>query len=164
MKPTARTDHGDIYVFSDVQELSHGAAQFVVEVAQRSIQQSGRFTFSLSGGSTPRSLYRVLASPEFRDRIPWSKLHLFWGDERCVPPDHAQSNYRMVNESLLSKVPIPAANVHRMSAELPDHEQAAAEYEQVLRDFFHLGDNALPRFDLLLLGLGQKGHTASLFL
>ena len=103
-----------------------------------------------------------LATPEFRDQVPWSQLYLFWGDERCVPPDHLESNYRMVYETLLSDVPVPKENVYRMKGE--ENPQAAAdEYELTLRRVFRLSDNDLPRFDLILLGLGEDGHAASLF-
>jgi len=163
MTPTLSTSRGDVYITADIEELSHKAGEFVVELAARSVQQSGRFTLSLSGGSTPKSLYSTLASPQFRDRIPWSSVHLFWGDERCVPPDHAQSNYRMVNEALISKVSIPAANIHRLEGENSDPKKAAEKYEALLKELFHLQGARRPRFDLLFLGMGDEGHTASLF-
>jgi 6-phosphogluconolactonase len=117
---------------------------------------------ALSGGSTPKALYSLLATPGFADRIPWPKVHLFWGDERCVPPDHAESNYRMVRESLLSKINFPPENVHRMAGE-KEPKLAAAEYDNELKTFFQLSEGEPPRFDLILLGLGEDGHTASLF-
>ena len=115
---------------------------------------------AISGGSTPKALYALLASKEYRDRIDWLHVHLFWGDERCVPPDHPESNFRMVQESLLSRVKIPPENVHRMAGE-KESEAAAADYENELRKFFIATGS--PRFDLILLGLGEDGHTASLF-
>src|SRR5690348_12619014 len=149
MNQILRTSRGDVYIAEDLADLSQKAAEFVVELAARSVQKSGRFTLSLSGGSTPKSLYSTLAGAPFRDRIPWSSVHLFWGDERCVPPDHAQSNYRMVSESLISKVSIPPGNVHRMAGETSDPKQAALQYEALLKDFFHLRGTSRPRFDLL---------------
>jgi 6-phosphogluconolactonase len=114
----------------------------------------------LSGGSTPRALFRLLANPDFAPRIDWSRVHIFWGDERCVPPDHQDSNYGMARETLLDHVPLPEDNICRIRGEI-DPQQAAAEYEQVLRIFFSNADT--PRFDLLLQGMGDDGHTASLF-
>jgi 6-phosphogluconolactonase len=146
-------------------ELARAAAEDAVRLAGEAVAARGRFTFVLSGGSTPRSLFTLLADPQesFRDRIAWSAVHVFWGDERCVPPDHPESNYRMARESLLDHVPIPAANVHRIAAENPDAAAAAALYDNELALFFALAERELPRFDLVLLGLGPDGHTASLF-
>jgi 6-phosphogluconolactonase len=146
-------------------ELARAAAEEVVRLAGDAVRARGRFTFVLSGGSTPRSLFRLLADPDesFRDRIEWSAVHVFWGDERCVPPDHPDSNYRMAREALLDHVPIPADHVHRIPAEDPDPQNAAARYDTELRTSFSLADGELPRFDLILLGLGPDGHTASLF-
>ena len=129
-------------------------------LARQAIAKSGRFTVALSGGSTPKALYSLLAS-QYRGRVDWRQVHLFWGDERCVPPDDPESNYRMVREAVLSKIEIPPKNIHRMAGE-KDPSAGAAEYEQELRDFFQTKD-AAPRFDLVLLGLGEDGHTASLF-
>jgi 6-phosphogluconolactonase len=152
----------DIIICQDLGDLSRRAALEFVRLANESVSLSGRFVVALSGGSTPKELYSLFASPEFRDQIAWPQVHLFWGDERCVPPNHPESNYRMVLETLLSKVPIPKANVYRMKGE--ETPQAAAdEYELTLRRFFRLSDDHLPRFDLILLGLGEDGHTASLF-
>jgi 6-phosphogluconolactonase len=117
----------------------------------------------LSGGSTPLGLYSLLAtSPALRTQVPWSSTHVFWGDERHVPPDHPDSNFRGADAALLSQVPIPASNVHRIRAEL-DAVSAAREYEAEIRGVFGLGGDELPRFDVLLLGMGNDGHTASLF-
>jgi 6-phosphogluconolactonase len=124
------------------------------------------FTLALAGGSTPRSLYQLLADAAgpYRARLPWERFHFFWGDERHVPPDHPDSNYRMAREAMLDRVPVAPTNVHRIAAELADARQAAAAYEQELRGFFGLPPKrAWPRFDYLLLGLGEEGHTASLF-
>lgn len=152
----------ELIICRDTEELYGKAAERFVKLAQRAVQDAGRFTVALSGGSTPRGLYALLATAEYRERIPWSQVHLFWGDERCVPPDHPESNYRTVAESLLSKIEIPESNVHRMAGE-KEPKLAAAEYEAELKNFFHLSAGALPRFDLILLGLGEDGHTASLF-
>jgi 6-phosphogluconolactonase len=152
----------EIIICRDVDELNRKAAERFIGRATQAIQQSGQFTVALSGGSTPRGLYALLAAPECRNRVDWFRVHLFWGDERCVPPDHPESNFRMVQESLLSKVQIPSENVHRMMGE-KEPEQAATEYEEHLRQFFHLPRGGVPRFDLIFLGLGEDGHTASLF-
>jgi 6-phosphogluconolactonase len=142
-------------------DLFRAAAEEFVRQGHAAISEHGRFTVALSGGSTPRSLYSLLAK-DYAD-FPWSRTFLFFGDERHVPPDHPDSNYRMVNEALLSKVPIPAENIYRVRAELPDAAAAALEYEERLRTFFKLQPGEFPRFDLILLGLGPDGHTASLF-
>jgi 6-phosphogluconolactonase len=144
------------------QDLFHAAADEVVHAATQAVAARGRFTIALSGGSTPRSLYTLLADSA-RD-FPWPQTFFFWGDERHVPPDNPESNYRMANESLLSKVPVPPANVFRVLAENPDAGAAASAYEQTIQSFFHLdAANPFPNFDLILLGIGPDGHTASLF-
>jgi 6-phosphogluconolactonase len=149
----------DVIVCRDVDDVARKAAeQFVALVAA----QSGRFTAALSGGSTPRALYSLLASADYRERIDWRRVHLFWGDERCVAPDHADSNYRMVREALLSRIALPPDNLHPMTGE-KEPDVAAVEYEEELRRFFALAPDQAPRFDLVLLGLGEDGHTASLF-
>jgi 6-phosphogluconolactonase len=146
----------------DVVDLAGKAAREFVHLAKSSVEASGRFVVALSGGETPKSLYASLASGEFRSEISWSRLHFFWGDERPVPPDDPDSNYRMAFEALLSKAPVPEKNIHRVPAEqAPD--VAAGSYEKEIRDFFGLSDLAWPRFDLVLLGVGDDGHTASLF-
>ena len=127
----------------------------------------GRFVVALSGGSTPKRLYALLATAAYAGRVDWSRVHVFWGDERCVPPDDPASNYRMAREALLSRVPVPEGNVHRMRGE-DDPGSAAAAYERELREIFVTPDGppaCIPgrRFDLVLLGMGDNGHTASLF-
>lgn len=149
----------DVRVHADVEALSQRAAAAAVEVIDRAIRTAGRCSIALSGGSTPRTLYRLLAS-EFSDSVPWRSVHLFWGDERYVPPDHVDSNYRMAKETLLDHVPCPAANVHPMPTQWPSPDAAARDYERTLRDYFA---SDWPRFDLALLGMGEDGHTASLF-
>jgi 6-phosphogluconolactonase len=142
-------------------DLFRGAADEFIRLGRLAIAQRGRFVVALSGGSTPRSLYSLLAK-DYAD-FSWSRTFLFFGDERHVPPDHPDSNYRMVNQALLTQVPIPARNVFRVPAENPDAAAAAAEYESRLQTFFKLQPREFPRFDLILLGLGPDGHTASLF-
>lgn len=147
----------------DAPALFRAAAEEVSVAAQEAIAQQGRFTIALSGGHTPRGLYSLLATDKGRPPIVWRQVHVFWGDERHVPPDHPDSNYRMARETLLDHVALPQANVHRIPAEEPDADRAAARYEEELRRFFRLDGASLPRFDLVLLGLGAEGHTASLF-
>jgi 6-phosphogluconolactonase len=152
----------EIITCRDISELSRQSAERFSQLVNQSVQASGRFTGALSGGSTPKHLYSLLGSPGYKERIAWNRVHLFWGDERCVPPDHAESNYGMARESLLSKINIPAENIHRMAGER-EPQAAAAEYEKHLQEFFGLASGAPPRFDLMLLGIGDDGHTASLF-
>ena len=151
-----------LQIFSDPGELARGAAEHFVARCNGAVQQRALFTVALSGGSTPGLLYQLLANPNepFRDRIPWSNIHFFWSDERHVPPDHPDSNYRMANEALLSHVPISENNVHRVLSENADASAAAEAYESTL---WALADDGLPRLDLILLGLGTDGHTASIF-
>ena len=152
----------EVRVFADAAKLMQAAAGEIVRAAGQAVAVRGRFTWALSGGSTPRDLYRSLASEAWRDRLPWPAIHFFWGDERHVPPDHPESNFRMAREAMLDAVPVPPDNIHRVRAEEPDAQRAAAEYEATLRSFFDpAGD--WPRLDLILLGLGKDGHTASLF-
>lgn len=151
----------DLRIFADGAELARAAAEEFARRAAGAIRARGRFSAALSGGSTPRRLFALLADQEepFRDRIDWRAVHLFWGDERHVPPDHPESNFRMARETLLDRIEIPAENVHRVRGEEPDAARAAALYEDELRAFFR----GAPRFDLVLLGLGADAHTASLF-
>ena len=135
------------------------AAEFAAQVSA-AVRANGKFTVALSGGSTPKTLYSLLAT---KPGIPWDKICFFWGDERHVPPDHPESNYRMANEALLSKVPARAENIFRIRGEEKDAAVAARQYEQTLKDFFHLSPGKFPRFDLIFLGVGPDGHTASLF-
>jgi 6-phosphogluconolactonase len=153
-----------ILVARDLDELSGDAAELFVTLAQRAGDVEGRrFTVALAGGETPGYLYSLLASSQYAPQVPWERVHVFWGDERHVPPDDPASNYRMAYDALLSRVPIPPQNVHRIRAELPDAHEAARTYDDDLRGFFSLPPSALPRFDLVLLGMGADGHTASLF-
>jgi 6-phosphogluconolactonase len=153
----------EIIVAADAHALAETAAGIVVDSALEAIRARGRFTIALAGGGTPRATYTRLAQPPFHDRVPWDRVWAFFGDERGVPPDHADSNYRMAHEALLSKVPIPAERIMRIRGEADDPEAAAAEYARRLGEVFECRRGELPRFDLVLLGLGVDGHTASLF-
>jgi 6-phosphogluconolactonase len=144
------------------QDLFHAAAEEVARAANEAVRERGRFVIALSGGSTPKSLYTLLAT-NARTALPWAEMFFFWSDERHVPPADPGSNYRMAQEALLSKVPVPESNVFRVPAENPDAEEAALAYERTLRQFFSLQGGEFPRFDLILLGMGPDGHTASLF-
>lgn len=150
-----------VEVLATPPDLFHAAAEEFVRLGRNAIGAQGRFTVALSGGSTPKSLYALLA--EQYGNFSWNRTFLFFGDERHVPPDHPDSNYRMVKESLLTKIQIPAENVFRVKAENPDGSAAALEYENQMRQFFAPQPAEFPRFDLILLGLGPDGHTASLF-
>ncbi|MBC7881826.1 MAG: 6-phosphogluconolactonase [Anaerolineae bacterium] len=146
-------------IFADLTALYQGAAQCFIEHAQLAIAARGRFTVSLAGGSTPKKLYQLLASEPYKSQIDWSAVHLFWGDERYIPYNHSDSNYRMIKEALFDHVPIPAENIHGMPVGYIDLEEAAQAYSQELEAFFD-GDI---RLDLTFLGMGGDGHTASLF-
>lgn len=150
-----------IEVAEDADALSHRVAEQFVALTTNAIDARGRCFVALSGGSTPRAIYRLLGAPAFRGRVRWAGIHFFWGDERHVPPDHPDSNYRMAVETMLSHVPVPPANIHRIRAELPDADRAAREYEAEIRAW--VGGEGIPRFDLVHLGVGTDGHTASLF-
>jgi 6-phosphogluconolactonase len=151
----------DVRVFPTLAELFPAAATEFTQIAQAAIRISGRFTVALSGGSTPKTLFKLLAGLPAGE-IPWEKVYFFFGDERHVPPDDPESNFRMANESLLSKIHARPENVFRVQAEL-DAETAARNYEEQLIKFFNLQSGRFPRFDLIMLGLGPDGHTASLF-
>lgn len=140
------------------------AADIFAAAAAEAAGSRGVARIAISGGSTPKAMFALLAdrSQPYFARVPWDKLHLFWVDERCVPPSDADSNYRMTNEAMLSKVPLPPAQVHRMEGEL-DPAVAASHYEAAIRAEFGLDRSGLPVFDLVLLGMGDDGHTASLF-
>jgi len=151
-----------VEVFGSPQELFRAAAEKFCALGSIAVEAQGKFTVALSGGSTPRGLHQELVT-HFASRLDWSKVFFFWGDERHVPPDSSDSNYRMANETLLSKLPIPPGNIFRVPSELPDARQAAAQYEQTLQQFFNLNPDSFPRLDFILLGMGPDGHTASLF-
>ncbi|MFC2029695.1 6-phosphogluconolactonase [Chloroflexota bacterium] len=149
----------EIIVIADAGKLAHEAARRFTNLAREAVESRGRFSVALSGGSTPGTLYGLLAGAPYREQVPWGKVHLFWGDERSVPAGESGSNYHMADQALIRHVPIPAENVHRIQGELAP-EAAARAYDKALRDFY-CGPH--PRFDLVLLGIGHDGHTASLF-
>lgn len=148
-----------IEIFADPESLSQGAATLFAEVARRNVTARGRFSVSLAGGTTPKRVYEILAQPPHREGVPWDRVHFFWGDERYVPPDDPRSNARMAKEALLDHVPVKPEHVHTVPFAATPRE-AAEQYEATLRQFF---GGKEPRFDLVLLGLGENGHTASLF-
>jgi 6-phosphogluconolactonase len=148
-----------VRIFPDLESLSRAAAEIVAVLAEQAVAARGRFSLALSGGKTPLGLYKILAAPPFRERIRWQSVHIFWGDERCVPAADPRNNSRAARRALLDSVPVPLHQIHPIQTELPP-AKAAAQYEIVLRNFFNGGP---PVFDLILLGLGSDGHTASLF-
>jgi 6-phosphogluconolactonase len=151
-----------IVICRDPDALARSAAARFIAAGTEAYALHGRFAVALSGGSTPKMMYALLAGPEFSNELDWARVDVFWGDERCVPPDHPESNFRMAKEALLDKIAVPPANVHRMRAEEAPGPAADA-YENEIKRFFALQSGQLPRFDLVLLGLGEDGHTASLF-
>jgi len=152
----------EIEILADPEALASRVADWMLDVA---LATTGAFAVALSGGSTPQRLYRHLASSRYRETFPWSRTHVFWGDERFVPHDDVLSNFRMVQEALLAHVPIPAVNIHAVATQGLTPEDSAARYERELKAFYGAErlDPARPLFDLMLLGLGLDGHTASLF-
>lgn len=148
----------EIKVLPDPLAVAHEGARRFVELSEAAIELTGRFSVGLAGGSTPRAMYELLASPQYQAQVDWPNIDVFFGDERCVQPDDPQSNYRMAREALLSKVPVPGDNIYRMRGEMPDPNEAAKEYGQMLKEKF--AENGL---DLIYLGMGGDGHTASLF-
>lgn len=161
MPPKLRVKY---YVEPDAQALARHAAQYFTEMISEAVAARGRARVAISGGSTPKAAFELMASRSepWRAHMPWDRLELFWVDERCVPPDHADSNYRMTREALLDHAPLSPSQVHRMEGELPP-EEGAARYESELRNAFRLEGAESPRFDLIALGMGPDGHTASLF-
>ncbi len=150
-----------IRIFKDIEALSQAAAVQFVELAGAAIDQRGQFLVALSGGGTPQRLFQLLAAAPYRDQVAWAKVHVFWGDERCVPPNDRGSNYGQANQALLKQVPLPAENIHRVKGEL-EPKAASDDYAKVLGAFAETG-HPWPRFDLIHLGMGEDGHTASLF-
>jgi 6-phosphogluconolactonase len=150
----------DVRIFKDLEELSVAATELFIEQAARSMAERGRFLVTLNGGSTPTRLFELLAT-DFRQKLNWSRVHVFWGDERCVPPDDPGSSYGQAERTLLSRVQIPEANIHRIKGELGPAE-ASKDYALILKEFASPPLD-WPRFDLVYLGMGEDGHTASLF-
>jgi 6-phosphogluconolactonase len=154
----------EVQILPDAAAIARRAAEKIIEAAALAIKERGGFTISLAGGSTPKTLYSLLATdPVFKSQMPWDKTQFFFGDERHVPPDDSESNFHMAKESMLSKVPLKPEQVVRIKGEYEDAEKAAMEYEQELRTWFKLSAGQLPRFDVLLVGMGDEGHTLSLF-
>jgi 6-phosphogluconolactonase len=153
----------EIRIFDGLEHLSWAAATRWEELARVKALEKKLFSAALSGGTTPRLLYELLGSPKFAGRVRWQNVHLFQVDERCVPPDNPQSNYRMIRQALLESAPLPEENFHRMAAERPDRERAARKYAIELEHVLHPAPGEWPRLDLVFLGMGPDGHTASLF-
>ncbi|MDQ1407721.1 MAG: 6-phosphogluconolactonase [Acidobacteriaceae bacterium] len=160
----AAAQQREVHILKDNPAIARRAAEEFVKMAQAAVKDHGSFSVALSGGSTPKLLYALLATdPDLRAKVPWDKMQLFFGDERHVGPDDPQSNFKMASETMFTKAPLKPEQIHRMKGEYPDAEKAAKEYEQDLRTHFHLKDKQLPRFDLVLAGMGDEGHTLSLF-
>jgi len=155
--------HPEVRIFDDLEHLSWAAATRFEEQARVKVIEKKPFFVALSGGSTPKLLYELLGGPTFAGRVRWPNVHCFQVDERCVPPDDPQSNYRMIRQALLASTPLPAENFHRMAAERPDREQAAREYADEMARVLRPAPGEWPRLDLVFLGMGPDGHTASLF-
>ena len=154
---------GDLRIHADTDALIEAVARRWREIATAAINARGKFHVALSGGSTPGALYRLLALPKHAEHIPWDRVHIYFGDERAVPPDHADSNFRMAKEALLDHVSIPPSHIHRMQGEAEDPHVAASAYTRELTTNLPLSAQGVVQFDLLLLGVGTDGHTASLF-
>jgi 6-phosphogluconolactonase len=160
----AAAQQREVYILKDNAAIARRVAEIFVKMAQSAVTRNGSFTVALAGGSTPKLLYSLLATDaDLRAKVPWDKMQLFFGDERHVGPDDPQSNFKMASETMITKAPLKPEQVHRMKGEYPDPERAAKEYEQDLRTHFHLKDAELPRLDLVLAGMGDEGHTLSLF-
>ena len=155
--------HPEVLIVPDLSAAAAAAAERVARRCEQAAASRGECAIALSGGETPRALHARLASDPFRRRIPWTRIRVFWGDERGVPPDDPRSNYRMARETLLNAVPVPDDRIHRMPAEGPDRQAAAEAYAALLRAHLPHAADGWPRFDLVLLGLGDDAHTASLF-
>lgn len=153
----------DIRIFSTLEELSWAASARLEDLARIKAIEKKIFSAALSGGSTPKLLYQILGSPTFAGRVRWQNVHLFQVDERCVPPDHPESNFRMIREVLLDRSPLPGANFHRMPADCPDLDQASRQYAEEMARVLAPQGSEWPRLELVLLGMGPDGHTASLF-
>jgi len=154
----------EVFVFPDATTLTRRAADEFLKSVNEAIAEKGSFTVALAGGSTPKALYSLLTEdPAYSSKIPWQKMHFFFGDERHAPPDSSESNFHMANQTLFSKGLVKPEQITRIRGEYADTEKAALEYEQALRAYFKLRDGEYPRFDLVLLGMGDEGHTLSLF-
>lgn len=156
----SRSIHLSLHIHKDPEAMAERAAHFIIDLCEEAVAERGLFRMAISGGHTPVPLFRLLAQPDWAERLPWDKIDIFWVDERCVAADDPESNYGVARREFLSKAPV--TRYHRMRGDL-DPEQAARDYEELLREDFYLGPRELPRFDLMLLGMGADGHTASLF-
>jgi 6-phosphogluconolactonase len=164
MTTETATTNREIRILTDANAIAQTAAAEFLEAAKEAVRVKGSFSVALSGGSTPKALYGLLINnPVLQAMVPWGKIQFFFGDERHVPPDDAESNFRMATEAMLARAPVDAKQVHRIKGEKRNAAQAAEEYEEDLRTSFKLAEGQLPRFDLVLLGMGPEGHTASLF-
>jgi 6-phosphogluconolactonase len=162
--PQQQPSNREVRILADGNAIARRTADLWVASAKAAVQQTGAFRVALSGGSTPKTLYSLLATdPTLRSQVPWDHSQFFFGDERHVSPDHSDSNFRMASEAMLSKTPVKPEQIHRIRAEYPDAEKAALEYEQDLRSSFKLAPGEFPRFDLFLVGMGEEGHALSLF-
>lgn len=158
-----QTARSDVVVVPDTAALARAAAERFVQIAREAIESRGQFTVALSGGNTPKAMYAELSGPDFREHVDWEKLQVFFSDERFVPPDSIESNYHTAEEGLLSRVPIPSRYVHRVATVDIEPAEAASIYEEGIRRVFQAADEEIPAFDLIFLGMGPDGHTASLF-
>jgi 6-phosphogluconolactonase len=152
-----------LHLLSDLEALSLNAAEIFIDLSRRCIASKEKFIVAVSGGSTPIRLYTLLGSDMYSHQVDWRRLHFFWVDERFVPPSHKDSNYRLLHDYLLSKISIPQENLHPVKTNLPSPQVAASKYEEEIKNSFRLAGGSLPAFDLILLGIGEDGHTASLF-
>jgi 6-phosphogluconolactonase len=153
----------EVVVFPDLDGATADAAKRFMAISEHTVAARGACAIALSGGDTPKALFARLAGEPYRRRIPWERLEVFWADERCVPPDDPQSNYKLAWDLLLSKVPVPGTQIYRMPGDMPEHAKAAAAYAKTLREHLPATADGWPRFDLILLGIGANAHTASLF-
>lgn len=153
----------NIRVFASPDELSEQSAKWIINIADKVLQQRGAFHMALSGGSTPKAIYRLLASDQLRNKVDWSKINIYFGDERTVPHSHPDSNFLMAREAMLSRLPIPENNIYPMDTQCDPVSDCAAEYENTLKECLPISDDGFGQFDLVLLGMGDDGHTASLF-
>ena len=161
-KPSKNTTRTEVQIEADRIAMSQAAAERLIETARRAAGEAGRVTVALSGGNTPRVLHKILSEKFFSSRMPWDRTHIFWVDERCVPMEDLSSNYGTLERDLLSRIPIPRENIHPMPGDL-DPDEGALRYQETLVDFFQLKEGGFPAFDMVFLGIGRDGHTASIF-
>jgi 6-phosphogluconolactonase len=152
-----------INISDNYEDLCEKVTQEILALSNKKIEAQDKFTIALSGGSTPKEIYQCMAGTSYRNKFRWEKIHFFWSDERWVPPEDPKSNYRMVFESLFTKIQIPSANIHPIPTKNCDLQASVRLYEESIVNFFKLRKDELPPFDMILLGLGQDGHTSSLF-